>query len=76
MSRRAPYSLVVAPAALDPDLLGHRDLDVVDGDLVPQGLEQGVGEPQGQQVLHRLLAEVVVDAEDPVLGEDARRGRR
>ncbi len=31
---------------------------------VPHRLEQGVGETQGHQVLHRLLAEVMVDAED------------
>jgi hypothetical protein len=31
---------------------------------VPRRLEQAVGEPQGQDVLHRLLAEEVVDPED------------
>ena len=29
-----------------------------------------VGEPQHEDVLHRLLAQVVVDAIDLVLGED------
>ena len=44
--------------------LGHGDLHVVDRQVVPERLEQGVGEAQRDQVLHRLLAEVVVDAED------------
>ena len=36
---------------------------------IPQPLEDRVGEAQRQQVLHRLLAEVVVDAEDLRLAE-------
>ena len=36
---------------------------------VPQRLEQRVGEAQRHQVLHRLLAEIMVDPVDPVLGE-------
>ena len=35
--------------------------------LVPQRLEHPVGEAEGQEVLHRLLAEVVVDAVDLLL---------
>ena len=41
---------------------------------VPQRLEQRVREPQRQQVLHRLFAQVVVDAEDAVLVEHAAHG--
>jgi hypothetical protein len=37
---------------------------------IPDGLEHRVGEAQRQDVLHRLLAEVVVDPEDRLLGED------
>jgi hypothetical protein len=44
---------------------------VLDVLRVPQRLEHDVGEPQREQVLHRLLAEVVVDAEDAALGEGA-----
>ena len=62
--------VVVAGPALDADRLGHRDLDVVDHVRGPEPLEDGVGEAQRQQVLHRLLAEVVVDPEDLLLGED------
>ena len=64
MSRIAPGLLVERAAALDADRLGDGDLDVVDELAVPDRLEDAVGEPQHQQVLHRLLAEVVVDAED------------
>ena len=50
-------------------LLGDGDLHVVDVLLVPQRLEDAVGEAQHQQVLHRLLAEVVIDAIGLALGE-------
>jgi hypothetical protein len=56
--------VVVAPAVFDADGLGHRDLHVVDVAPVPERLEEGVGEAQGQDVLHRLLAQIVVDAVD------------
>ena len=71
MSRIAPGRLVEAGAALDPHRLGDRDLDVVDELPVPDRLEDAVREPQRQHVLHRLLAEVVVDPEDLVLPEPA-----
>jgi hypothetical protein len=60
----------VAPAAFDTDLFGHGDLHVGDGVLVPLGFEQAVGETQGDQVLHRLFAQVVVDAIDAVFREE------
>ena len=68
--------VVEVAAAFDAHRLGHRDLHVVDRGRVPQRLEQHVGEAQRQQVLHRLLAEIVIDAEDLLLGEHARRPRR
>ena len=64
MSRVMPGLLVELAAPLDADLLGDRDLHVVDVLATPERLEDGVGEAEDQQVLHRLLAEVVVDAED------------
>ncbi len=63
--------LVVAAAPLDADRLGVRDLDVVDVLPVPDRLEDAVGEAEDEQVLHRLLAEVVVDAVDLRLFEVA-----
>ncbi len=38
---------------------------------VPDGLEDGVGEAEDHEVLHGLLAEVVIDAEDVFIFEDA-----
>ena len=52
-----------------------RDLDVGDVLAPPQRLEQRVAEAQREQVLHRRLAQVVVDAEDLLLGEDAAHAR-
>src|SRR5690606_8169449 len=45
------------------------DLHMVDVRRVPQRLEQRVRKPQHHQVLHRLLAEIVIDAEYLVLLE-------
>ena len=53
----------VAGPAADADVLGHGDLHVVDVVVVPHRLEQLIGEAQRHQVLHRLLAQVVVDPE-------------
>ena len=61
--------LVEAAPALHAELLGHRDLDVLDVISVPDRLEEGVGETEIQQVLHRLLAEVMIDAKDRRFGE-------
>ena len=64
-----PGRLVVPPAVLDADGLRDRDLDVVDVAGVPDRLEEGVREPEGEEVLDRLLAEVVVDPVDlPLVG--------
>lgn len=62
----------IAPTPLDADLLGHGDFHVGDVVLVPLGFKQAVGEAQGDQVLHRLLAQVMVDAIDAVLREHLR----
>ena len=71
MSRVVPGLLEVGAAALHADRLRHGDLHVVHVLLVPQRLEDRVGEAEDQQVLDRLLAQVVVDAVDVPLGEDA-----
>ena len=46
----------------EPFFLGHGDLDVVDVLLVPERLEDAVGEPDDQEVLDGFLAEIMVDA--------------
>ena len=65
-------AVVVAGAAAHADVLGHGDLHVVDEVGVPDRLVQLVREAQRQDVLDRLLAEVVVDAEHRV-GREHRR---
>ena len=55
--------VVIAAAPLHADSLADGDLDMVDHVRVPEPFEDGVGEAQREQVLHRLLAEIVVDAE-------------
>ncbi len=55
--------------ALHADLLRHRDLHAADVAPVPDRFEQGVREAEDEEVLDGLLAEVVVDAEDVLLGE-------
>ncbi|MNG93976.1 hypothetical protein D3C79_529690 [compost metagenome] len=49
---------------LDADRFGGGDLHVVDVVVVPERLEQAVGEAADQNVLHRLFAQVMVDAVD------------
>ena len=65
-----PDAVVVPRAAADADVLGHRDLHVVDVAAVPDRLVHLVGEAQREDGLHRLLAEEVVDAEHRVRRED------
>ena len=55
---------IVAAAAFDAERLGDGDLHVIDVRAVPQRLQQNVGEAQRHEILHRFLAEIVVDAED------------
>ena len=57
-------ALVEIGTLIQAQSLGDVDLDVVDEVAVPDRLEQTVGESERQNVLCRLLAEEVVDAED------------
>ena len=61
--------LVEAGALAEPQRLRHVDLHVIDEIAVPDRLEQAVGEAEREDVLRRLLAEEMVDAENLVLGE-------
>ena len=60
---------VKSPAPLDAKILGHRDLNAVDEIAVPDRFQKRIGKPEEQQVLHRLLAQKVVDPEDGFLVE-------
>ena len=57
-------ALVEAGAGADRERLGHVDLHVLDVVAVPERLVEAVGEAEREDVLHRLLAEEVVDPED------------
>ena len=65
------HPLVKLGATLDRQCLRHVDLDVADVVAVPDELEDPVGETQGQDVLHGLLTEKVVDPVNLRLVEDA-----
>ena len=67
-----PRAIVKPDPPLKPDRLGHRDLDMLDMGRVPQRLEQYIGKAQRQQVLDRLLAQIMVDPEYPLLGKGRR----
>lgn len=53
-----------------PQRFGCADLDAVDVVAVPQRLEDAVREAQHENVLHRFLAQIVVDAVNVPLGEN------
>src|SRR6266403_1446128 len=53
--------IVVAPTFFYADGLRDRNLNVVNVPPVPDGLEDSVGEAEGQNVLDGFLAQVVVD---------------
>ena len=67
MSRSAPVCLVKLAPVLDADGLRRRDLHMVDMLAVPYRLEQSVGEAQHHDVLHRFLAEEMIDPVDLML---------
>ena len=65
--------IVVTAAPLNAEGFGHGDLDVVDILLVPERLEDFVGEAQRQNVLDGFFAEVMVDPKHLPLLEHIRK---
>ena len=63
--------VVVITAAADGQQFSDSDLDVVDVIAIPDRLKKPVGEAQHHDVLHRFLAEIVIDAENLVFLENA-----
>ena len=59
-------------AAFDAQRFGRGDLDILDVIAVPYRLEHGVAEAEHHDVLHRLFAEIVIDAVDGFLVENVR----
>ena len=55
--------IVAAPMSY-AHLFGHGDGDVIHVTPVPNRLEEWIGEAERQDVLYRLLAQVMVDAEN------------
>ena len=65
-----PGRLVEGGTHAEPERLRNVDLHMIDEVAVPDRLEQPVGEAECEDVLRRLLAQEVVDAEDLVLRKD------
>ena len=61
---RGAALVVVAGAVVGADGFADGDLDVIDVFVIPDRLENGVGETHDHQVLDGFLAQIVVDAED------------
>ena len=57
-------AIVKSPAALDAELLRHGDLHAFDVLPIPDRFQEKIGEAEEDHVLNRVLAKVVVDAED------------
>src|SRR5258705_13833967 len=64
-------AVIVATATLHADLFGHQNLHVVDVAAIPERLEDAVAEPEGQNVLDGLFAQIVVDPVDLAFVEHA-----
>lgn len=62
-------TVIISGSVFDADGFGRGDLHMVDVAPIPQRLKHGVGETEDEDVLHRLFAQVVIDAEDLVLRE-------
>src|SRR5690625_1557538 len=64
-------AVVVSPPGTNTDVLGHRDLYVVDIVGIPTRLEHLVGKSQSKNILHRFFTQIVIDAKNFVRGKDA-----
>src|SRR5215475_8418436 len=61
-------SMVVERAAtLHAEIFGHGDLHTSDEGPIPEGLQERIREPEEHHIVHRPLAQIVVDAEDMIL---------
>ncbi len=65
-----PGGLVITRAGAHPQVLRGRDLHVIHVAAVPNGFKDRIGETHDQKVLHRFLAQVMVDAVDLAFLED------
>ena len=66
---KSANSVVEAPTVLNVESFGHGDLDAANIVAVPERLEHRIGKPRVEDVLNRLLAQIMVDAKDRLFGE-------
>src|SRR5262247_4311803 len=59
--------LIKSTPPLDAEVLGHGDLHTLDMVAIPERFQERIGEAEEEQVVHRQLSEVMVDAEDRLL---------
>ena len=68
---QCPGRLVVSGPRPDAERLGRGDLDVLHVIPIPERLEDAVRKAHHEHILHRLLAQVMVDAIDLIFAEVA-----
>src|SRR6267378_1740291 len=66
VAQRTGFFVITATLTY-PEDFAHRDLYVVDRIPVPEAFKYRIGEAEHQDVLHRLLAEIMVDAKNLLL---------
>src|SRR6266436_361247 len=64
-------SIVESAPALNSKVFCHGDLHAFDMLAIPKRLQERVGKTEEEQVVHRPLSKVMVDAEDCLLVEGA-----
>jgi hypothetical protein len=74
VTQRAGFFIVARPGS-DSFRLTHGNLDVVDVFVVPDGLENAVGEAHDHEILDRFLAQIMIDAKNLRFVEDPSRHR-
>ena len=63
--------IIKSAAPLDAEVFGHGDLHTLDMIAIPKRFQEGISETEEEHVVHRPLAQVVIDAEDCLLVEGA-----
>ncbi len=66
--------VIITGPFLHPHGFSHRHLHMLNIAAMPQRLEQRIGKTQGHQVLHRLLAEIMVNTENLLFGKNRAHG--
>ena len=59
--------IVIRKTTINADGFRHRDLHMVDAGIVPLGIDKTIGKTQRQQILDCFLAQIVINAINPVL---------